>query len=138
MTSRLSRRPASRWRVLVAVAGLLVAASQLWVWTRQRPREPLPEPIPARDAGNDGWTMRYPSPPFSAAASESAPQPRGGAVPPPLAQPAKEGDGAFEVHVSTSDEPVSGAEVRLYWRGPIDANTDTIAWRRAGAAKTDD
>lgn len=55
---------------------------------------------------------------------------------PTLDQAASAADGALEVSVVALGKPVAGAEVRLYWRGATDPNTQAVDWRRAGEAKT--
>jgi hypothetical protein len=56
---------------------------------------------------------------------------------PPLANPATEADGVLLVEVFSKERPVSGASVRLYWRGPRDPNLGEATWRLAGSGSTD-
>lgn len=56
---------------------------------------------------------------------------------PLLAEPPTEADGVLEVEVLSAGKPVSGARVRLYWRGARDSRTDEISWRLASTSTTD-
>lgn len=56
---------------------------------------------------------------------------------PRLVQAPSEDDGVLEVEVLAGERPVSGASVRLYWRGPRDPNLDEVAWRLASTGVTD-
>jgi hypothetical protein len=56
---------------------------------------------------------------------------------PALEQPATPADGFVEIHTTASGFPKIGAKVRLYWRGPVDPNTDKTVWRFAGGGETD-
>ncbi len=53
-----------------------------------------------------------------------------------LAEPASEADGVLEVEVLAHGQPVPGASVRLYWRGPRDPNLGKLTWRMAGVGAT--
>jgi hypothetical protein len=54
-----------------------------------------------------------------------------------LAQAPSEKDGVLEVEVVAGEQPVPGASVRLYWRGPRDPNLNEVSWRLTGTGVTD-
>ncbi|EPX58722.1 hypothetical protein D187_003683 [Cystobacter fuscus DSM 2262] len=56
---------------------------------------------------------------------------------PPLAEPPTEDEGVLEVEVLADGRPVSGADVRLYWRGARDRGLGEVAWRLASTGTTD-
>jgi hypothetical protein len=56
---------------------------------------------------------------------------------PTLAQAPSEEDGVLEVEVLAGERPVSGASVRLYWRGARDPRMGEVSWRLASSDSTD-
>ncbi|HET9449576.1 MAG TPA: carboxypeptidase-like regulatory domain-containing protein, partial [Aggregicoccus sp.] len=56
---------------------------------------------------------------------------------PSLSEVPAPADGALAVEVLAGERALPGASVRLYWRGPRDANTGEVAWRLASAGTTD-
>lgn len=85
--------------------------------------DPMPEaPVGDQIAANPG------------APSAVRPAAEGGT--PPLDRPAVQSEGVAEVVVTVRDVPIAGAQIRLYWRGPIDPNTNQVDWRLAGSGAT--
>lgn len=55
---------------------------------------------------------------------------------PGLERSATAADGQVEVRITAQGKPRAGAQVRLYWRGAMDPNTNAIDWRLAGSGAT--
>ncbi|HLL85349.1 MAG TPA: carboxypeptidase regulatory-like domain-containing protein [Longimicrobium sp.] len=95
--------------------------------------------LPSRPEGEGGArestradSSRAPGP--SALANPGTTRPAGGENAAPAApdRKAPTADGQVEVRVTAKGQPRAGARVRLYWRGPMDPNTNAIDWRLAG------
>ncbi len=86
--------------------------------------------VPAAEPKHDA-DRHAPGYPFGGPAAP----PNGGT--PLLERPASPADGLIEIHATASGLPKIGAKVRVYWQGPVDPNTDQIAWRVAGWGETD-
>ncbi len=72
------------------------------------------------------------------AEDEDARGPSGEDSIPELEQSPSEAEGVLEVEVLAGTQPVPGASVRLYWRGPRDPDLDEVSWRPAGERSTDE
>ncbi|WP_257453084.1 carboxypeptidase regulatory-like domain-containing protein [Archangium lipolyticum] len=82
----------------------------------------------AKVASTAGTTPRPKSPEAMGAHAGSTPS---------LAQVPTQEDGALEVEVVASEQPVPGASVRLYWRGARDPSLDEVSWWLASTGLTD-
>lgn len=100
-----------------------------------------------RGVGSHGSSAHAPRAGNDAADVDSTPshdphpaEARGASLPgartPDLEQAPGAADGLLEVAVFSGGRPVRGAEVRLYWRGATDPNTQEVAWRAAGHQTT--
>ncbi len=110
-------------RVPFLIAALLGLAAVLLLWSRPArpgPGEPRAHAVAAAREAHPG--------PAEA-------RPRTTRATPPLETPATEAEGAFAVRVVARGQPVAGARVRAYLRGPLDG-TGRTPWRRAAEGVT--
>src|SRR5690348_13655189 len=108
------------------IAAVLAVALVVAAWFLFRGAGSRGSSDPSRRAGNDtvdADSARSQKPQRAAARDASG----SGPGTPELEQAPRAEDGQLQVAVFSADRPVAGAEVRLYWRGATDPNTQEVA-----------
>lgn len=128
-------------RKAAVVIGWVLLGAGIFFWSRQggAPRSGEDAPGSQERRGAAVQARALPNIPDAVEWTRAEPSPEQLATPggtPALQNPATDKDGHFEIRVVAADKPRSGAQVRLYLRGPRDPASGHVPWRLAGGGTT--